>query len=89
MTRPTFRQACSQYVHRYTMDHVPAWARVRRDDGTYYAPQYASDLEWYENTLFPGEAGHIGDRNHCYSTGCTWPLGQSIPGPYSSQTRRY
>jgi len=80
--RPTFEQAKAQYVHRYTMEHIPQWARIVRDDGTYYAPQYASDQQWYDHTLFPGEAGHIGDRKHCYTTGQTWPLGQALARPY-------
>jgi hypothetical protein len=92
--RPTFQQACAKYVHRYTMEHVPAWARkpldrsqlvVNKpaDEGDYYAPQFRSDLEWYENTLFPGEPGHIGRRTHCYTTGQTWPLGQWLHQPYA------
>lgn len=89
MSRPTFEKACSMYVHRFTMDHVPAWARMRRPDGTYYAPQYESDREWYLKTFFPGEEGHIGPNDFCYSTNPSWPLGLSIPAPYSSQTRRY
>lgn len=82
--RPSFEQACSRYVHRFTMDHVPEWARMVREDGTFYAPQYRSDREWYDNTLFPGEAAYpFGKRDtSCFSTGATWPLGQSLAKPY-------
>lgn len=87
MTRKlTLAQACAQYPHRYTMEHVPQWARSRPCDngGTetrYYAPQYRSDAEWYANTIFPGE-GPEASRDHCYSSGQTWPLGQWLDAPY-------
>jgi len=79
---PPFAAACRKYVHRFTMEHVPARAKVRREDGTYYAPHYASDGEWYDRTRFPGEAGHIGHAHDCYSTGQAWPLGQVLHEPY-------
>lgn len=88
-TRPTFEQAKAMYVHRYTMEHVPEWAKhTPRDDGGtadwYYAPHYRTDREWYDNTLFPGEAGYpFGKREtHCYTTGETWPLGQKLSAPF-------
>jgi hypothetical protein len=84
--RPTFEQAKAQYVHRYTMEHIPSWAR-RRPHGAdwYYAPQYRTDREWYDNTKFPGEKGHPdypGSSNHCYTTNQSWPLGQKLTKPY-------
>lgn len=83
MSRPlTLAQAQARYVHRFTADHVPAWARVQRDDGSYYAPQYASDAEWYNATRFPGEGGIPSRACHCESSGQTWPLGQSLPAPF-------
>lgn len=84
MKRLSFSDARAQYVHRFTMDHVPAWARKVRPDGTYYAPQYASDREWYERTKFPGEPGLPGDCKYCESSGQTWPLGQSLAAPFSA-----
>lgn len=79
--RPTLTQARAQYPHRFTCEHVPEWARKQRTDGTYYAPQYASDAEWYAQTLFPGESPLAG-RDHCYSHSPSWPLGQALPAPY-------
>lgn len=76
----SFEKACAQYVHRFTMEHVPQWATKQREDGTYYAPQFRSDREWYENTLFPPNEMCYG--TDCYTTGQTWPLGQSLPEPY-------
>src|SRR5215467_8274189 len=78
----TFEQATPRYIHRFTCDHVPAWALLRRVDGTFYAPQYASDRQWYDHTKFNGEAGYFGVANDCYSTGQTWPLGVALSAPY-------
>lgn len=83
MSRPlTFEQACARYVHRYTTQHVPAWARQPAPNGKFYAPQFRSDREWYEHTRFYGEEGHIGRRTDCFTTGQTWPLGQWLDRPY-------
>lgn len=88
MKRPGFEEAKRKYVHRFTMEHVPAWALKDpgnpRADGKpcFYAPQYRTDREWYDNTTFPGEAGHDGDECHCYASGQTWPLGKWLDRPY-------
>jgi|SRR5580700_298042 hypothetical protein len=82
MRKVSFEQACARFVHRYTMDHVPQWARRVRENGSFYAPQFASDREWYERTIFPGEPGVHGNSSHCYTSGQTWPLGQSLARPY-------
>lgn len=81
----SFTEACAQYVHRFTMEHVPAWALKPMDNGKYYAPQFRTDREWYENTSFYGEPGYIGSSStpHCYTTGQTWPLGKSLSQPYN------
>jgi hypothetical protein len=68
------------------MEHVPQWAHSSpsQHGGTetrYYAPQYASDAEWYENTVFPGERGAI-DEESCYSRNQSWPCGQWLNAPY-------
>lgn len=87
----TLAQAKAQYVHRFTMEHVPAWANephLNHDNNTfkYYAPQYKSDKEWYDNTVFPGESDLcIKSDDHCYSSGKTWPLGQWLDKPYKKQ----
>ena len=93
MGRPSFAQACARYIHRFTMEHVPAWAARRPcDDGGdatwYYAPQFLSDREWYDNTVFPSEPEHsaISKRDtSCYTTGQTWPLGQHLAARYTKQ----
>lgn len=87
-TRPlTFDQAKARYVHRYTMEHVPAWARKAAPNGRFYAPQHRTDREWYDNAVFPGEErGGIrvhGNNKSCVSIGETWPLGHWLDKPYS------
>lgn len=77
----SFEQAKARFVHRFTMDFVPAWAD-KVHDGKYYAPQFASDREWYENTKFKGELGWLGVGHGCYTTGQTWPMGRWLPRPY-------
>lgn len=91
----SFEAACAKYVHRYTMDHVPAWAMERpdaqRNDDPirpgYYAPQFASDREWYEHTLFHGEH-ELATRTYCYTSGQTWPLGHWLDKPYRKEVKR-
>lgn len=79
-----FEKAKGLYIYRYTMEHVPRWASEPHFDETtkefigYYLPQYATDLEWYENTTFPGEK-HISNREtYCESANQTWPMGKGF-----------
>lgn len=84
MAKITFEEARREYAHRFTMEHVPAWARDVRSDGTYYAPQYRSDREWFANTLFGKEAREYGaTRGACISLNSTWPLGKALKSPYT------
>lgn len=82
MRKISFEQAKAQYPHRYTVDHVPSWARKQCDNGKFYAPQYASDREWYEKTTFPGEPGLHGNNKHCESRAPSWPLGEWLDQPF-------
>lgn len=83
MTRKlSFEQAKAKYVHRYTMEHVPQWAKEPAPNGKHYAPQYSTDREWYDNTFFPGENGIEANDRHCRSDKQSWPLGQWLDTPY-------
>ena len=83
MSRPSIEKAKTKYVHRFTMEHVPAWALIApQKNGRYYAPQFTSDTEWYAHTTFPGEPGIRGNSRHCESSGHTWPLGKTLDKPY-------
>lgn len=87
----TLSQAQARYPHRFTMEHVPSWATKPMPTDTaqprFYAPQYRSDQEWYELTVFPGEE-RLGcrvaasDTYACHSMGQTWPLGDWLTQPY-------
>lgn len=79
----SFQQAKAAYGHRYTMEHVPDWAKrplfhPDRKTYVYCAPQFRTDREWYEATRFKGEDGWIGIGSDCYTTGHTWPLGEGF-----------
>lgn len=81
MTRPTLAQARAQFTNRFAAEHVPAWARQQAPNGRYYAPQYASDADWYAHTLFNGEHP-LAARGECFSTEPTWPLGKWLDAPH-------
>jgi hypothetical protein len=76
----TLSEAKRRYVHRYTMEHVPAWSQTAAPNGKFYAPQYRSDKEWFEASRFPPDPICYG--SDCYSSGQTWPLGQWLDAPY-------
>jgi hypothetical protein len=66
------REAKARYVHRYTVDHVPTWARTTRPDGTPYFVQFASDADWLAHTWFNvTKDGRLANRS-CWSCP-TWP----------------
>lgn len=86
MTRKlTLAEAIARYVNRFTMDHTPNWAFKKAHNGMFHAPQYASDAEWYERTLFPGEEGHPGFGRDCYSRTPSWPIGVWLERPHRPQ----
>lgn len=83
----TLERAKAIYVHRYTMEHIPEWAKKPANNGMYYAPQFASDEEWYKNTLFPPH-NPLGPKvTDCFTTGQTWPLGKWLNKPMSLKTK--
>ena len=78
----TLDEAKRTYVHRYTMEHIPEWAKkLCKGTGKYYAPQYWTDFEWYYNTIFPPNSP-ISDTD-CYSSNQSWPLGHWLDAPFS------
>lgn len=77
----TFAAAKAAYVHRYTMEHVPNWAKTAAPNGKFYAPQYHTDREWYDSTRFPPDNPF--HKSDCYSSGQTWPLGQWLDAPFA------
>jgi hypothetical protein len=79
----TFKEACAAYPYRFTGNHVPVWALKQRADGSFYAPQFVSDTEWYALAKFRGEPGYIGVGDNCQSGSPSWPLGQSLRKPFN------
>lgn len=83
--RMSFEEATRRYVHRFTMEHMPTWARQSAPNGRFYAPQYRSDQEWYDRTLFPPQNPYTTRRRQeCHSTAQTWPLGTWLDRPYTA-----
>lgn len=76
----SLEQAKALFPHRYTMEHVPAWAKLPHE-GKFYAPQFRTDKEWYDNTKFRGES-EFADNISCHTSNQTWPLGQWLDKPF-------
>lgn len=78
------RDCLARFVHRYTMQHVPSWARQPMPNGRYYAPQYRTDAEWLANTEFAvtREGRLAANHRYCQSRNQSWPLGQTLDRPY-------
>lgn len=79
----SFEEAKSRYVHRFTMEHIPQWAKGQFSDGTgrYHAPQFRTDWEWYMATSFPPHKGFL-NGTHCETGQGTWPLGKWLDKVY-------
>jgi hypothetical protein len=76
----TFEEAKRVYVHRFTMEHVPARARKPHLD-RYPAPQYRTDAERFANTEFPPD--NPLSKRDCHSSNPSWPLGQWLDAPFT------
>ena len=65
------REVLAAYVHRYTGEHVPQWARAPWNT---CKVQFATDAEWLANTRFAvRKDGRLHQRiRHCMSNP-TWP----------------
>jgi hypothetical protein len=67
----------ARYVHRFTREHKPAWARELRFNGHPYPVQFASDQEWLENTRFAvRKDGRLDRRARFCQSVPTWPDGR-------------
>lgn len=82
----SFEQARRQFVHRFTMEHVPGWSRNPMNDGQFYAPQFKTDREWYDAHRFPGDEGLSVREEHSESIAPeTWPVGRYLSEPFSPE----
>lgn len=81
----SFEDACWKYQSRFTAEHVPVTSTMRRPMGDFFAPQFMTDLEWYENTIFPGETWEdvrVEDDGHPMSVNQTYPFGYFLDKPF-------
>lgn len=74
----TRRDALARYVHRYTGEHVPAWATTadpRYFEGGRYPVQFATDADWLKATHFAvTKSGKLNNRyRHCETGAPDWP----------------
>ena len=80
-----FEKAKVQFPHRYTMEHIPAWASKPLPNGKYPAPQYKTDREWFKNTEFYDPKKPVSEqhatKNSCYSKNLSWPMGLYLDKP--------
>ena len=81
-TKTSFKQAKRLYTDRFTMEHAPDWAAAPIGENYYYAPQYRTDREWFDNSVFPGEYGFPSGTTHYQSFNPSWPLGKRLEEPY-------
>ena len=68
------RKALAQFVHRFTGEHTPAWARLPMPDGRAYAVQFKDDADWLRHTCFAvNNDGKLSKRVHFCESSPTWP----------------
>lgn len=64
----------SAYIHRFTKDHKPMWARETMPNGNKYPVQFESDSDWLDNTFFEvTKQGRLDKRFHHCESNPTWP----------------
>jgi len=75
----------SAFVHRFTREHKPKWAKAEWKDGKPYPVQFASDKEWLEQTLFAVTAkGNLDHRVIECRCSPTWPDNPELRKPESA-----
>lgn len=80
----SYEEARRRYTKRFTMEHMPAWAKKRLPNGKYPAPKYANDLEWYTRTEFIGE-GTLNVSRYIRENQPSYPIGRYLPKPYKPE----
>ena len=71
------RYVLTVYVHRFTREHKPEWAKGLRKNGRPYPVQFADDQDWLEHTLFHvRKDGRLDKRYDCCESHSTWPDGK-------------
>jgi len=77
------RHVLVAFVHRYTGQHTPDWARVGTwKDGQPYPVQFKDDAEWLANTRFAVlKSGDLDTRFSECESSPTWPNNPEIRAP--------
>ena len=64
------------YVHRFTGNHKPDWARKPMPNGGEYPVQFKDDADWLANTEFAVKKnGYLDRRVHGCRSNPPWPDG--------------
>lgn len=73
------RLVLAAYVHRFTGEHKPGWARKPWKDGKPYPVQHATDKDWLAETTFAvTKSGRLDMRvQHCHSVP-SWPFNPEL-----------
>jgi len=70
------QQVLRSYIHRYTREHIPNWAKGDKHYPKGYPLQFNSDQEWLKNTRFAVKKNGRLDRRFKFCESCpTWPDG--------------
>lgn len=73
LQREEQEEAKRRFVHRYTGDNKPKWARKEWKDGKPYPLQFKDDADWLAHTIFrTNRDGSLHARASCESSP-TWP----------------
>ena len=76
LTTEDQRTVLANYIHRYTVDHIPKWVRTARKP---YPVQFASDQDWLAHSLFAvDKPGQLSGRVHRCESNPTWPLNPEL-----------
>lgn len=78
---PAQREALARFVHRFTGDHCPDWAR--RQPRRFACPvQFASDADWLAHTRFAVRSdGLLSERHRYCESSPTWPNNPELRRP--------
>lgn len=68
------KHVLAAFVHRFTGEHRPDWARKEWKNGQPYPLQFKDDAEWLANTRFAVRRdGRIDQRVQSCECNPTWP----------------
>lgn len=70
------------FVHRFTKEHKPAWAKEPWKGGKPYPVQFASDADWLAHTRFAvSGAGSLNLKSQFCESSPTWPDNPELRNP--------